>query len=245
MQTMPPVFVAAVPLVERPQADLAIQGVTQTGSSSANGEADNPDARDPALASDRAREIARLFSGAPPEEEQLIPGFPRSTRAKWAIGTSSTPTGRLCAAQSRSPRATRQRRCRHCLTRSTQPRPKGLRRSKRRSSRTSRACRRRRSAMASRRTQEARSRRRRRPRPNPRLPAPLLRMCRNRLRRARWISADRQWAPRQGHAAGQVQGGRAYSAKAASVMALVQAPSGSAVITGSDPPASSVATVRA
>ena len=76
MQTMPPVFVAAVPLVERPQADLAIQGVTQPGSSSANGEADNPDARDPALASDRAREVARLFSGAPPEEEQLIPGFP-------------------------------------------------------------------------------------------------------------------------------------------------------------------------
>ena len=76
MQTMPPVFVAAVPLVERPQADLAIQGVTQSGSSSANGEADNPDARDPALASDRAREVARLLNGVPIEEEQLIPGFP-------------------------------------------------------------------------------------------------------------------------------------------------------------------------
>ena len=76
MQTMPPVFVAAVPLVERPQADLAIQGVTQSGSSSANGEADNPDARDPALASDRAREVTRLLNGVPIEEEQLIPGFP-------------------------------------------------------------------------------------------------------------------------------------------------------------------------
>ena len=76
MQTMPPVFAAALPLVERPQPDLSIQGLSQAGSSGANGQTDNPDARDTAFASDRARDVARLLGGASAEEEFLIPGFP-------------------------------------------------------------------------------------------------------------------------------------------------------------------------
>lgn len=74
MQTIPPVSVIALPLVERSQPDLVIQGPSEPSAGGANGETDNPDARDPLLASERAREIARLIGAS--EDEFIIPGFP-------------------------------------------------------------------------------------------------------------------------------------------------------------------------
>lgn len=75
MQPIPPVSVLAVPLVDRPKPDLAIQGPAEADASATDGEAGNPDARDPVLATDRAREIAGLL-GAQPEDDFVIPGFP-------------------------------------------------------------------------------------------------------------------------------------------------------------------------
>lgn len=75
MQTIPPVSVLALPLVERPQADLAIRGPSETSAGAQQGGTGNSDARDPMLASERAREVARLI-GAAGDDEFIIPGFP-------------------------------------------------------------------------------------------------------------------------------------------------------------------------
>jgi len=63
-------------------------------------------------------------------------------------------------------------------------------------------------------------------------------------RRAATCSSTKRRGPRQGTAPHFGQGRLAQLPSAMSVMTWVKAPSGSAVITGSEPPASSVSTVR-
>lgn len=76
MQTMPPVFVAPVPVIDRPQAVNEIKPPSSAGGSASSGETGNPDARDTRLASERAREIARLIGNRDIDEDQvLIPGL--------------------------------------------------------------------------------------------------------------------------------------------------------------------------
>lgn len=73
MQTMPPVFVAPQPVIDRPQAVNEIKPPSAAGGSALNGDADSRDAR---LADERARQIARLIGNRDIDEDQvLIPGL--------------------------------------------------------------------------------------------------------------------------------------------------------------------------
>lgn len=76
MQTMPPVFTVPVPVADRPQAVNQIKPPSEAGGSASNGGAGNTGARDPQLAEERAREIARLIGNRDISEDQvLIPGL--------------------------------------------------------------------------------------------------------------------------------------------------------------------------
>lgn len=81
MQAVPPILVAPIlPVADRLQGDLAIKAPAQPGASGSQGETTNSDAESSALASDRAKEIARVINGRSesevPEEDWIIQGFP-------------------------------------------------------------------------------------------------------------------------------------------------------------------------
>ncbi|MEM1273769.1 MAG: hypothetical protein AAGF88_08130 [Pseudomonadota bacterium] len=76
MQSIPPAFVAPLPFAERPATVQAIKAPVEPGASSTSGNADREDTQDPALQSDRARDIMRAFTPDQAEDDQIIPGFP-------------------------------------------------------------------------------------------------------------------------------------------------------------------------